>query len=202
MPKLGMAPLRRKQLIDAAIASIHEYGLADATVSRIARKAGVSSGIVHHYFDDKDDLLFATMGTMLEALRVTMAARLKVAKTPKERLEAIIDANFDDTQFSPGVMSAWLALYGSARQSVRLTRILTLYHRRLHSNLVHACKQLVPAGQAERLAHGVAAMIDGLWLRCALSRDAVDPKGPRTLTHEAACAMLDAFIRQGGKLYD
>ena len=42
MPKLGMGPIRRRQLIDAAIASIHEYGLADTTVARIARKAGAA----------------------------------------------------------------------------------------------------------------------------------------------------------------
>ena len=48
MPKLGMAPIRRRQLIEAAIAVIHEDGFAQATVARIARRAGVSSGIVHH----------------------------------------------------------------------------------------------------------------------------------------------------------
>ena len=54
MPKLGMGPVRRNQLIEAAISSLHDYGYADTTVARIAKKAGVSSGIVHHYFDGKD----------------------------------------------------------------------------------------------------------------------------------------------------
>ena len=66
MPKVGMKPLRRKQLIAAAISSIHEYGLADATLARIARKAGVSTGIIHHYFDDKNDLIFEIMRSLLE----------------------------------------------------------------------------------------------------------------------------------------
>ena len=35
MPKLGMAPIRRKQLVEAAIAAIHEHGFANATVARI-----------------------------------------------------------------------------------------------------------------------------------------------------------------------
>ena len=53
MPKVGMEPIRRRQLIEATITSIHEYGFADATVSRISAAAGVSTGIVHHYFDGK-----------------------------------------------------------------------------------------------------------------------------------------------------
>ena len=69
MPKRGMKPIRRQQLIDAAIASIHEHGFSSATVARIAHKAGVSTGIVHHYFTDKNDLLASTMRSMLDLLR-------------------------------------------------------------------------------------------------------------------------------------
>ena len=41
MPKLGMGPVRRNQLIEAAISSLHDHGYADTTVARIASKAGV-----------------------------------------------------------------------------------------------------------------------------------------------------------------
>ena len=68
MPKLGMAPIRRKQLVEAAIAAIHEHGFANATVARIAAQAGISAGMVHHYFKDKDELLFATMRHLLAEL--------------------------------------------------------------------------------------------------------------------------------------
>src|SRR5918993_975251 len=60
MPKVGMEPIRRQQLIEATITSISRYGYADATISRISKEAGVSTGIVHHYFGSKDDLLEAT----------------------------------------------------------------------------------------------------------------------------------------------
>ena len=63
MPKVGMGPVRRTQLIAAAISSLHDHGYAETTVARIAARAGVSPGIVHHYFNGKDDLLFATMRT-------------------------------------------------------------------------------------------------------------------------------------------
>ncbi|HIP80571.1 MAG TPA: TetR family transcriptional regulator, partial [Kiloniellaceae bacterium] len=57
MPKVGMEDLRRRQLIAATITSIHEQGFANATISRISRTAGLSGGIVAHYFDDKAGLL-------------------------------------------------------------------------------------------------------------------------------------------------
>lgn len=190
MPKLGMGPIRRRQLINAAIASIHEYGLAETTVARIAAKAGVSAGIVHHYFTGKDDLLFETMRQLLADLRRDAIARYAAAQTPRQRLEAVIDACFGDQQFSPEVIAAWLGLYGSARQSPRLQSILEVYHRRLRSNLMHELRDLMPAPKAEKLAEGIAAMIDGLWVRYALKGGADDPLIPRAITRDYLNAAL------------
>jgi TetR/AcrR family transcriptional repressor of bet genes len=184
MPKLGMGPIRRKQLIAAAIASIHDYGFAEATVARIAAKAGVSTGMVHHYFADKNDLLAATMRSLLEILRLDAVARLKRAGSPRARVDAVINASFADAQFDDDVFSAWLALYGNARKSERLQRILRIYHRRLDSNLRSDLAPLIGRDAAGRVAFSIAALIDGLWLRYALTGRPDNPETPRALTRD------------------
>ncbi len=200
MPKLGMAPIRRKQLVEAAIAVIHEQGFAQATVARIARRAGISAGMVHHYFRDKDDLLFATMRHLLAELRADAVERLQQSADPRQRICAIIDACFGDAQFDEQVFSAWLALYGNARKSLRLRNILVLYHR-LKSGLLHARRRLVPEAVALRLAEGIAAMIDGLWLRYALTGKPDHPETPRALTRDyLAAALARAFNSSAGRL--
>ena len=191
MPKLGMAPIRRKQLVEAAIAAIHAHGFANATVARIARQAGISAGMVHHYFKDKDELLFATMRHLLAELRADAVARLSGTADPGQRIRAIIDACFADSQFDGQVFSAWLSLYGNARQSPRLMNILSLYHRRLRSSLLHDLRRLVPEAEARRLAEGTGAMIDGLWLRYALTGKPENPETPRALTRDYLAAGLD-----------
>lgn len=190
MPKRGMAPIRRRQLVEAAIAVIHEQGFAQATVARIARQAGMASGLVHHYFDDKDDLLFATMRHLLAELRADAVARLARARDPLQRIRAIIDACFGDAQFEEQVFSAWLALYGNARHSGRLKDILAIYHRRLRSSLLYDLRRVIPEQDAARLADGIGAMIDGLWLRYALSGKPDHPGTPRALTHDYLAAAL------------
>ena len=65
MPKVGMEPIRRKTLIEAAIAAIHDKGSLDVTISQIARHAGVSQGLAHHYFGSKEALLLAAMRHLL-----------------------------------------------------------------------------------------------------------------------------------------
>jgi TetR/AcrR family transcriptional repressor of bet genes len=192
MPKRGMKPIRRQQLIDAVIASIHEHGFSNTTVARIARRAGVSTGIVHHYFTDKDDLLFATMQALLEALRRDAVARMRAAKTPRARLDAIIHASFGDEQFADEVFSAWLALYGNAKGSASLKRILRIYHRRLASNLTFNLVPLLGRERSPTVALGIAALIDGLWLRYALTGPPDDPETPRALTRAYAEAIIAA----------
>ena len=77
MPKVGMQPIRRRQLIDATLETINEVGINDATIAQIARRAGVSTGIISHYFKDKNGLLEATMRDVTRQLRDAVAARLR-----------------------------------------------------------------------------------------------------------------------------
>lgn len=191
MPKLGMAPIRRKQLVEAAIAVIHEDGFTRATVARIAKHAGISSGMVHHYFKDKDELLFETMRHLLSDLRADAVARLADAQSPRSRIVAIIDACFGDKQFDGRVFSAWLALYGNARPSPRLQHILGIYHSRLRSSLLHDLRRITGSREAERIADGIGAMIDGFWLRYALTGKPDNPEIPRALTRDYFAASLD-----------
>jgi transcriptional repressor BetI len=182
MPKVGMEDLRRRQLIAATITSIHEEGFANATIARISRTAGLSGGIVAHYFDDKAGLLAATMRSLAQSLLRETVKRLKAAETPAERIDAVILANFSESQNDPESVSAWLAFWAEARKTPALWRIQKINERRLLSNLRHAFRQLLPDDDARMAAAGLAAMIEGLWLRCALSN------GPLTIDQARAIA--------------
>ena len=93
MPKLGMQPIRRRQLIQATMEAIDEVGLADTTVMRIAKRAGVSAGIISHYFGGKDGLLEATMRQILGDLGNAVTSRRMALPedTPQAHIRAIID---------------------------------------------------------------------------------------------------------------
>jgi TetR/AcrR family transcriptional repressor of bet genes len=163
-----MEPVRRRALISAAIETIHDRGMAGTTMGNIAKRAGVSSALAHHYFGSKEDLLIATMRHLLDELGAEFRRRFAAAKGPEERLVAIIEGNFAPEQFQPAVISAWLAFYLQSQHDREAARLLKIYLKRLDSNLVHALSELLPAPLARDTARGAAAMIDGLWLRAAL----------------------------------
>lgn len=163
MPKVGMEPIRRAALIDATIAEIGAAGSLDVTVSRIARRAGVSSGLAHHYFGGKDDILLAAMRHVLRVYGEEVLSGLRAAKGSEDRIAAIVHGSFAPSNFRADTVAAWLNFYVLALSSDEARRLHRVYRRRLLSNLAHALRPIVGA-EAPALAARTAALIDGLYL--------------------------------------
>lgn len=186
MPKLGMEPIRKRALIDAAVEAIHDRGFCDVTVGHIAARAGVSTALAHHYFGSKEQLLTATMRHLLSELGREIVARLNRAEGSRARISAVIAGNFAPGQFRPAVISAWLAFYVQAQTAAEARRLHRIYARRLKSNLVHGLTGLVPRERAGAIAEGAAALIDGLWLRQVLANRPPDAR--------AAVAAVEDYV--------
>lgn len=176
MPKKGMEPIRRRQLIAATMEAIHDLGYCDVTISEIAQRAGVSYGLAHHYFGSKDQLMTATMRHLLTSLGEEHRRCLADATSPQSRIRAVCRASFAPNQFQPVVISAWLAFYMQAQTGPSSRHLLRIYARRLVSNLCFALSQMMPRAEAMDLAEGAAAIIDGLWIRWALSDNRPPPE--------------------------
>ena len=170
MPKLGMEPIRRAALVKATIDEIGAVGNLDVTVSNIAKRAGMSSALAHHYFGGKDQIFLAAMRHTLAVYAAEVRAALDGKQDHQDRLAAIIEAGFASSNFRPEVIAAWLNFYVLAQTSADAHRLLRVYQRRLHSNLMHDLRPLI-GGRAGPAAQRIAGLIDGLYLRQGLARD-------------------------------
>ncbi len=184
---------RRTQLVDVTIDSLAEVGYVGTTLAEIARRAGVSPGLVAHYFGDKDGLLEAAFRTLARSLAVRVRARLALAHTPRGRVQAVIDTNLAPEEFDKRSGTAWLAFWGQVLHVAGLKRVQTAYQKRMLSNLRGDLRQMIPGAEARTLAAMIAAMIDGVWLRAALSEW-------QEADSESARALLTAFVE--GRLKD
>ena len=170
MPKVGMQPVRRQQLIDATIESVAEFGLQATTINRISKKAGLSSGIISHYFAGKQGLIEATVRYLLSNLKKVLIEGLTPTTTPEQRLMLIIEANFSRLQQQSETTKTWLSFWSQSMHDYELHRLQIVNSRRLFSNLACSFKQLMSDDDAKLAAQLCAAMIDGLWLRAVLSK--------------------------------
>lgn len=173
MPKIGMEPIRKEALVRATIAEIGATGSLDVTVAKIARRAGMSSGLAHHYFGGKEDIFLAAMRHTMAVYAAEVRGALTMAQTPQARVEAIVRAGFSQSNFRNDVLSAWLNFYVLANSNTRAHRLLKIYQSRLRSNLRFSLRPDF-GDHASELANRVAALIDGVYLQVGISHDTPD----------------------------
>jgi len=176
VPKVGMKPVREQQLINATLESVALYGMQNTTIVTISKIAGLSSGIISHYFGGKQGLIEATVKHLLDHLKLALLERIALPDTltATERLKMIIEANFTQLQRSTPATKTWLSFWTQSMHDPRLGRLQNINSKRLYSNLLFSFRQIFSDEDAIIAAKQTAAMIDGFWLRSALSQTPED----------------------------
>ena len=102
---------RERAILDAAADVLASSGVEGATMSEIARQAGVAEGTVYLYFENKAALLGAVQAAFYA--RLTERAQAVVAATPgtRERLEALAALHLETLIVNHASMMNLLATY-------------------------------------------------------------------------------------------
>jgi TetR/AcrR family transcriptional repressor of bet genes len=187
-----MEPIRKAALVKATIVEIARTGTLDVTVAQIARRAGMSSALAHHYFGSKDDMFLAAMRHILTLYGAEVRGALAVAEGPDGRVKAILRASFSPGNFRREVVGAWLNFWVLAQSVPAARRLLAIYQGRLRSNLRAALRPLA-GPRANEIADSLGAMIDGLYLREVLKSG--PPDGAAAVA--TALRQLDAELQRG-----
>jgi len=87
--------LRRSQLTRAAYKMVGQKGYYNFTIRDIAREAGLSTGLVHYYFKDKEDLLLNLLKEINRNMTIILNRAISVIDNPKDKLETFMDQAFD-----------------------------------------------------------------------------------------------------------
>jgi AcrR family transcriptional regulator len=171
---------RRAAIVQAAIRCLSAGGMAAFRMERIAAEAGVSLGLLPHYFTRKDALLKEVYRAALYDdvnRKIAELAGKNRAAAPAERLCRILDAIIDPAYLKPASLTVWLALWGEIVVNPALRRA----HRALYRTYLASLAALIAEVAAERrrrvnaaeVARSLQALIDGLFLERALDRRAV-----------------------------
>jgi AcrR family transcriptional regulator len=171
---------RRADLVQAAIRCLAEGGMAAFKMERIAAEAGVSLGLLPHYFKSKTELLTAVYRAALYDdinSKIADLADKEASGSPAERLCRIVDAIIDPDYLKPANLTMWLALWGE----IVVNPELRLVHRTLYRSYLKSLAALIGEVARERrrsvngteIARSLQALIDGLFLERALDKQAV-----------------------------
>ncbi len=175
-PRKQPRSARRVQLIEATIEVLAEMGYARITLTAVARRAGLSHGLVNFHFETKERLLAETMAYLAEEYSANWMAELAAAgPVPAARLEAMLKADFNPRICTPARLSAWCSFWGEAQSR-------PLYQQECGSNdedyirtLEGICADLLAegghGGDPARIARVLRVTVEGVWLDLMTMRD-------------------------------
>jgi AcrR family transcriptional regulator len=163
---------RRQSLIEATARVLARDGATGASVRPIAVEAGVSPGLINHYFAGIDALIAATYSAVGERVSNALAAAVAAAgDDPRARLTAYVTASFAPPIADRALLATWIAFWsltGKPQIAERHDAIYARYREDLET-LLADCG--IAAADRRLTAIAITALVDGLWLELCLSPD-------------------------------
>jgi TetR/AcrR family transcriptional regulator, transcriptional repressor of bet genes len=186
----------RARLLDSTLRAIAEDGVAGASVERITARAGVSRGLVRHYYGSKSQLLAEAFQLLADDYRAMlgMGARRSTADTPRHRLrEAIVQA-FEQIRGVHDRQYAWFGFWALARSDPGIEEI----NNRLYEEVVSHLGDLFSKAAAEerstldpaRAGRGLAAMIEGAWVHSTIGVEGMTLREAERICLDYAARLL------------
>lgn len=159
---------RRASLIVATQELVAEGGPEAATVRAIAARAGVTPGLIRHYFQSKDELTRAAYRSLMDGMTAKGSDALEgVGASPEERLAAFVAASLRPPVLDAGVVVLWAGYMHKVRSDPELLAVhetAYLAYREVLEALIDALPREPVPGRTRGEAIACNAVIDGLWV--------------------------------------
>ncbi|MCZ8369278.1 MAG: TetR family transcriptional regulator C-terminal domain-containing protein [Porphyrobacter sp.] len=161
---------RRQSLIEATARVLAAKGAAGVSVRTICAEAGVSAGLLRHYFASVSDAIAETYrwtGAQIDsALEQAVAA---AGADPRARLLAYLTANFRPPIATPDLLATYVAFWSLTGSDPAVAAVRAEVYGTFRSGLEGLLRAYrADLGDARMAAVALTALIDGLWLELSL----------------------------------
>lgn len=126
MPKIVDHAQRRDEIAHVACQVVARYGFEQATIARIARAAGYTTGMVAHYYESKQDIILAALRLILLRIEVRLTHEREGGEA--NLLDVLSEAlPLDAQRFTE--CAFWMAFWGQVSADKKLKRLNAWVHR-------------------------------------------------------------------------
>ncbi|MEM7377071.1 MAG: TetR family transcriptional regulator C-terminal domain-containing protein [Pseudomonadota bacterium] len=178
MPARALSKAHNRQtLLETTADLIAQGGVEAASVSAICARAGLSRGMVHLHFDNKDALLLEVVRDLNARYFAGIDAALQHAPgLAFDQVMAVVRADLGPTLLNRRTVNLWYAFRGLSRARPDILQYSDTRDTALRAHLMRAFNALEPhathTGQRARDAtHGTLALLEGMWADFYLHTD-------------------------------
>lgn len=174
---------RRQSLIEACARVLADKGAAGVSVRAICTEAGVSPGLLRHYFGGISEAIAETYRWTGATIDAALAEAVAAAgPDPRARLLAYLTANFRPPIASPDLLASYVALWSLSRSDPLVAAVRADVYGQFRDGLERLVRAWRPDLPDPRLpAIALTALIDGLWLELSLGNAPFSPEEAEAL---------------------
>lgn len=182
MSKPDVAAERKDQIVRATVECISKYGYHNFSMQDVARIAGVSKGIIHYYFLNKDELMMSVLDKVAGDIENVLAADMGSINDPLRKLEVFIDVSFDIVRSTKEYYQVNMDFWTQINQKDEVRQVIGKHYAKFRETAAKVIREGVEKGVMKKVvpsdhASFIVAIIDGLSLQWLFEENVFDYDG-------------------------
>lgn len=198
MSKADVAAERKDQIVRATVECITKHGYHNFSMQDVARTAGVSKGIIHYYFLNKDELMMSVLDKVAGDIEAVLASEMQSLTDPKRKLEVFIDVCFDIVRNTKEYYQVNMDFWTQINQKEEVRKVIARHYSKFRESAQIVIKEGVANGAFRQVdpreyASYVVAVIDGLSLQWLFDPNVFDYD---QVTKKAGKLLLEGLVKK------
>lgn len=195
MSKADVAAERKDQIVRATVDCITKYGYHNFSMQDVARTAGVSKGIIHYYFLNKDELMMSVLDKVAGDIERVLAAEMGSISDVSRKLEVFIDVCFDIVRNTKEYYQVNMDFWTQINQKEDVRQVIARHYAKFREAAAVVIREGVGSGvfrtvDPKEYGSYIVAVIDGLSLQWLFDENVFDYDA---ITKKASRLLLDGL---------
>lgn len=170
MSKPDVAAERKDQIVRATVECITKHGYHNFSMQDVARTAGVSKGIIHYYFLNKDDLMMSVLDRVAGDIEVVIVKDMEAISDPIKKLEIFMTVAFEVVRNIKEYYQVNMDFWTQINQKKEVRQVISRHYAKFRDTCANVIAEGVQAGifrnvNPSQYASFIIAVIDGLSLQ-------------------------------------
>lgn len=196
MSKADVAAERKDQIVRATVDCITKYGYHNFSMQDVARTAGVSKGIIHYYFLNKDELMMSVLDKVAGDIERVLTSEMESTPDIKRRFEVFLEVCFDVVRNTKEYYQVNMDFWTQINQKEDVRKVIALHYSKFRDTAIQVIREGVSQGVFRpvdpiQYASYVVAVIDGLSLQWLFDEGAFDYDG---ITKKSTSLLLEGLL--------
>lgn len=170
MSKHDVATERKEQIVRATVECITKHGYHNFSMQDVARTAGVSKGIIHYYFLNKDELMMCVLDKVAGDIERVLGEEMSSITDPWRRMEIFIEVCFEIVRNTKEYYQVNMDFWTQINQKEEIRRVIAAHYAKFRDAAAAVIQDGVDKGSFKKIdssayASIVIAVVDGLSLQ-------------------------------------